>query len=82
MVTSRNCPKIPTTTEKEGDEGWQQARKGRERERGQRREQTEPQKSKTTEAPEKENSFRILGQNSEESVQDPNEAAPEEGKED
>jgi hypothetical protein len=34
------------------------------------------------EAPGKENNFRILGQNSEESVQDPNEAAPEEGKED
>jgi hypothetical protein len=78
----RNCPKALTTTEKEGDEGWQQARKGRSRARGQRREQTEPQKSKSTEAPGKENSFRILGQNTEESVQDPNEAAPEEGKED
>jgi hypothetical protein len=79
----RNCPKAPpTTTEKEGEEGWQQARKGRSRARGQRREQADPQKSKSTEAPGKENSFRILGQNTEESVQDPNEASPQEGMED
>jgi hypothetical protein len=79
----RNCPKAPpTTTEKEGEEGWQQAQKGRSRARGQRREQADPQKSKSTEAPGKENSFRILGQNTEESVQDPNEASPQEGMED
>jgi hypothetical protein len=79
----RNCPKAPPiTTEKEGEEGWQQARKGRSRERGQRREQEEPQKSKSMKSPGKENSFRILGQNTEESVQDPNEATHEEGKED
>jgi hypothetical protein len=75
----RNCPKAPpTTTGKEGEEGWQQARKGRSRARGPRREEADPQKSKPTEAPGKENSFHILGQNSEENVQDPNEASPQE----
>jgi hypothetical protein len=79
----RNCPKAPPiATEKEGEEGWQQARKGRSRARGQRREQVDPQKSKSTEAPGKENSFRILGQNTEDSAQDPTEASPKEGMED
>jgi len=79
----RNCPKAPpSATEKEGEEGWQQARKGRSREKGQRREQAEPPKSKSTETPGKENNFRILDQNTEGSVQEPHRAIPEEGKED
>ena len=79
----RNCPKTaPIPTEKAGEEGWQQAKKGRSRARGQRREQVDPQKSKSTEAPEKENSFRILSQNMEESTQNPTEASPKEGMKD
>jgi hypothetical protein len=78
----RNCPKIPPSTEKEGDEGWQQARKGRSRARGQRNEQTEPQKINPTETTETENSFRILAKETEERAQDPNKEVQEGGKKD
>jgi hypothetical protein len=78
----RNCPKNPPSTEKEGDEGWQQARKGRSKARGQRNEQTEPQKAKSLETKETENSFRILAKGMEEREQDPNKEVQEGEKED
>ena len=54
-----NCPKN-SPTEKAREEGWQQARKGKSKPKGQRNEQTVPQNTKSSGTKDTENSFNIL----------------------
>jgi hypothetical protein len=55
----RNCPKNPPT-EKAGEEGWQQAQKGKSKPKGQRNEQTVPPNAKSSGTKDTENNFSIL----------------------
>jgi hypothetical protein len=61
----RNYPKNPPI-EKEGEEGWQQAQKGRSKARGQRNEQIVPPNAKPSGTKETENIFSILDKEVEE----------------
>jgi hypothetical protein len=73
----RNCPKIPNI-EKAGDEGWQQARKGKAKTKGQRSEKIVPTQAKNPGTKEKENNFSILARESGEEEADPSKEAQEE----
>jgi hypothetical protein len=75
----RNCPKNPPS-EKGGEEGWQQARKGKSKAKGQRIEQPVPPCAKNSGAKETENSFSILAKEVDEGVPDPGKDAQEGGK--
>jgi hypothetical protein len=72
----RNCPKNPPT-EKVGEEGWQQARKGKSKAKGQRNEQTVPPYAKTSGTKETENNFSILAKEVDEGEPDPSKDAQE-----
>jgi hypothetical protein len=55
----RNCPNNPTT-EKAGEERWQQAQKGKSKLKGQRNEQIVPPNTKSSGTKDTENNFSIL----------------------
>jgi hypothetical protein len=76
----RNCPKNPPT-EKVGEEGWQQARKGKSKAKGQRNEQTVPPNAKSSGTKETENSFSILAKEVDEGEPVPSKEAQEGAKE-
>jgi hypothetical protein len=77
----RNCPKS-SPTEKVGEEGWQQARKGKSKAKGQRNEQTNPPNANSSGTKETENSFSIMAKEVEEGEPSPSKEAQEGAKRD
>jgi hypothetical protein len=74
----RNCPKNPST-EKAGEEGWQQARNGKPKVKGPLNEKTTPPQTKILGTKETENSFSILAKEVDEEEPDPSKDVQEEG---
>jgi hypothetical protein len=74
----RNWPKNPSI-EKEGDEGWQQAWKGKSKAKGPRNENTSPPQTKISGTKETENNFSILAKEVDGEEPDPSKDVQEEG---
>jgi hypothetical protein len=70
----RNCPKS-LNIEKAGDEGWQQARKGKSKTKGPRNEKTAPTQAKNPGSKEKENNFSILARETDDETTEPSKDA-------
>ena len=66
----RNCSKIPII-EKAGDEGWQQAQKGKAKKKAPRSKNIVPTQAKNSGNKEKENNFSILARETDDEIADP-----------